>query len=666
MRGLSISKKFSGIALISVVLFILAGLICSWAVAEKTLSNYIRSEVKRRAETLNQGFADMEEAALNATEWFENSPRLAAAVLAGDRDSLIETGQLAMNSMGLDYFVVTDKQGNVLARAHEPEKYNDSISEQENIQKALQGERSVGVEEGSVVKFSIRAGTPLRDSSGEIIGAVSLGYVLSNDEFVDEQKKILGCDITVFHDNERIATTIVQNGERMVGTKIENQAILQQVLEKGETYYGEADILGTKYHAAYIPVKAVDGKVAGMLFLGQDAGIIEQLVYKLSAGIGIAMVISAVFLLLAVILAVRFIITERLKLFTAILKEVAEGRGDLTRRVKVRAQDEIGFLAVYFNAFMDNLQEMIKNIQVESGSSYELLSQASGDMLSLNSNIKAISDSVSEISAGYEETVASSEEVTATMHGILEESEMITERSVTGENTALNIVTHAYQMKQEFNTARDNSRNIISSSKEKLGKALDNSKSVEQINVLTDAILQIADQTNLLALNAAIEAARAGDAGRGFAVVAEEIRHLADSSKRTAREITDISKIITDSVHNLADSSDELMEYVEVNMDRDYEGMLRAADQYAGDAQAMSDIIRDFREVSERLKSSAGSVDQAMGEVAASTTQGADEVMVITDRSGKTAVSSEGVVRGIDAAKISSTNLKTMVSQFKV
>lgn len=101
--------------------------------------------------------------------------------------------------------------------------------------------------------------------------------------------------------------------------------------------------------------------------------------------------------------------------------------------------------------------------------------------------------------------------------------------------------------------------------KGKLSKAIEDTKFVDEINKLLETILDITDQTNLLALNAAIEAARAGEAGKGFAVVAEEVRKLAEESSNTAGQIQKITETVVSSVKELANNSQQLLDFMNVN-----------------------------------------------------------------------------------------------------
>ena len=131
---------------------------------------------------------------------------------------------------------------------------------------------------------------------------------------------------------------------------------------------------------------------------------------------------------------------------------------------------------------------------------------------------------------------------------------------------------------------------------EQLNAAIDNSKSVNEINVLTGDILNISSQTNLLALNASIEAARAGDAGRGFAVVADEIRVLADSSRETANSIQIISKNVTDAVTELAKNAEIMVNYINSNVLTEYDEFDDMAGQYHRDADNMAQMLSKFLE----------------------------------------------------------------------
>ncbi|WP_321162001.1 methyl-accepting chemotaxis protein [Clostridium sporogenes] len=101
--------------------------------------------------------------------------------------------------------------------------------------------------------------------------------------------------------------------------------------------------------------------------------------------------------------------------------------------------------------------------------------------------------------------------------------------------------------------------------KGKLSKAIEDTKFVDEINKLLETILDITDQTNLLALNAAIEAARAGEAGKGFAVVAEEVRKLAEEFSNTAGQIQKITETVVSSVKELANNSQQLLDFMNVN-----------------------------------------------------------------------------------------------------
>jgi methyl-accepting chemotaxis protein len=149
--------------------------------------------------------------------------------------------------------------------------------------------------------------------------------------------------------------------------------------------------------------------------------------------------------------------------------------------------------------------------------------------------------------------------------------------------------------------ASEQADKIYNKTEIELKKAIEDSKNVEQIKTLTEEILAISSQTNLLALNASIEAARAGEAGKGFAVVAEEIRTLADNTKRTVDKINSVTQIINSSVANLSEGSRNVLEFVNGKVSDDYKEMIHLAKKYEEDTMIFNDIASNLGASSQEM-----------------------------------------------------------------
>ena len=144
-----------------------------------------------------------------------------------------------------------------------------------------------------------------------------------------------------------------------------------------------------------------------------------------------------------------------------------------------------------------------------------------------------------------------------------------------------------------------------------LSQAIEDAKSVDQVNSLTNDILTISSQTNLLALNASIEAARAGEAGKGFAVVANEISSLADSSGEAANNIQKINRIVTDAVHNLSNHANSLVEFMQESILPEFASFVDEGVQYRENATYIENSMQDFNDKTDSLQ-------EVMAEIAGS------------------------------------------------
>lgn len=331
-----------------------------------------------------------------------------------------------------------------------------------------------------------------------------------------------------------------------------------------------------------------------------------------------------------------------------------------------RQSNEIGTIARSVRHLRKEFHDVIKGVRAESMEVMETVDSILVNMNGLNNGIQDVSATTEELSAGMEETAASTQEMNATSVEIETAVESIATRAQEGAFTASAISRRATELSESFTESQKHAREILDTTSRKLGQALEESKSVEQINTLSDTIMQITAQTNLLALNAAIEAARAGESGKGFAVVAEEIRKLAEDSKKAVTEIQHVIKTVIASVEHLASSSNELLDFVSGDVEKDYGQMLHATEQYNEDASSVNSMTMDFSATSEELLASIQNMLKAINEVTAAANEGAEGTSNIAERSAEIVNKSADVVQQVNKSQQSADRLINLVSKFKV
>ncbi len=430
----------------------------------------------------------------------------------------------------------------------------------------------------------------------------------------------------------------------------------------GEKGFGGYWFEGTQKYMGFAPVEGVGWSVG---VTAPESEVMAGLNKNTIAIVIFSIIFFAIGLVLIFIVSTK--IANPIKQVAKLMDIMASG--DFTAETPeklLKARDETGYLASALKKMQGALRNIVRGVISESDSVNSAVSTVEKNMISLSDQVTDISANTEELSAGMEETAASTEEMMATSHEIENAIESIAVRAQDGAESAVKISRKAIGIKTDIAAAQKSAQVLFENTKTNLGKSIEDSKAVDQINVLADSILQITSQTNLLALNAAIEAARAGEAGRGFAVVAEEIRKLADDSKSTVTKIQEITKVVVNSVRNLTVEAENALKFIATDVGRDYSNMLKTADEYVNDAQFMNDLVTDFSATSEELLASMQNMMKAIGEVTTAANEGAIGTTNIASGSSSVAISASEVLKESEVSKECTVRLKEMVSQFKV
>ncbi len=293
---LSLSQRVISAVLVSAVIGSSAAVISSFMLL-RGFERQAQMDVQKFS-TAAQDLMDMQrERCREAAFQFASRPDVAEAVKQSDGEALQKIAKTFLASGAVNVLTVAGPDGKVLARGH-ADKRGDSVLNQLNVKKALSGEATAGIEEGTVVKFSMRAGQPIRRGDA-VIGSVTAGIDLSGDtRFVDRVKEILGVECTLFHGDTRVSTTLVREGKRAVGTRMDNPAVIETVLRQGKSFQTVNRILDREYNTSYWPIHDLEGKILGMFFIGKDRDAVVQARQEMI--LTVAAVVAVVIALMAI------------------------------------------------------------------------------------------------------------------------------------------------------------------------------------------------------------------------------------------------------------------------------------------------------------------------------------------------------------------------------
>ncbi len=449
------------------------------------------------------------------------------------------------------------------------------------------------------------------------------GYVGPEDknETLDELKGMLRCEFTIFDGDVRTYTTIQQNGERVVGTKLSDE-LADIVLKQGQSYIGNAEILGVEHICSYVPTKDENGQINGLIFAGIS---LQSATEQINGTVKMACVVGVIAVVISIIIMSIFVgrsVSKPLAKLTGLAQMMEHGdlglKSKQTLKVDIRTNDEIGYLTRIFQNMMEHLKGYIGeisvtlaaisdgNLTVETTQDYvgdfvsikesldEILKKLNGTMSQIMESTDYVSNGADQMSVGAQSLSQGSVEQASTVEGLEMNVREISQRiSQSAENAQ-----QASQMVESVGTQ-------ILESNQKMQEMIDAMREINEssneISKIIKTIESIASQTNILALNAAVEAARAGEAGKGFAVVAEEVRALAGKSAEASKTTTDLIESSIQRVEHgsmIASEMASQLEFVVSGANQVMETTTRIANDSRMQAAAVSDIQEQISQIS--------------------------------------------------------------------
>ena len=330
--------------------------------------------------------------------------------------------------------------------------------------------------------------------------------------------------------------------------------------------------------------------------------------------------------LLIILLRVVNPITGAKEEINEIISGLDAGKGDLTKRIVIKSNDEIADLSVGINTFMDKLQDILRMIIENSRKMENVVSEVRDSVRNANDNASDLSAVTEELAATMTDVGNSAGIIGENTDKIRLEVNEITEKSSLLNEFSKEMKVNASEMEQEARANMEETERKAQEIMVVLNQAIEESSSVDQVNSLADDILGISGQTNLLALNASIEAARAGEAGKGFAVVADEIRQLADTSRATANRIQEINSVVTLAVHNLSDNANNLVEYMQKSILPEFKIFFESGAKYRENASYVESVMEEFKAKTDALKESMDNIAESIHAITGAIDEGAEGV----------------------------------------
>ncbi|HAA90336.1 MAG: Methyl-accepting chemotaxis protein TlpC [Thermoanaerobacterales bacterium 50_218] len=494
-------------------------------------------------------------------------------------------------------------------------------------------------------------------------GKLYKGETLMNGNFevVDTIGKITGDTVTIFQGNTRVATNVMKDGKRAVGTKVSPE-VEKAVLKEGRLFIGKANVVGTWNQTAYKPIRDSSGKIIGIWYVGVPNTIYDQMAADFATKI-VLFALGGIVLGIIVSWFFASYVCKPIQKLGAAMEQAQEG--DFTVRTNFQPHDELGVLGQQFDKMLELLSDLIRKVVAQAKellAAAQQLSQGADEAAKVTNQIAT---TIEQVASGTDNQVKNIEETTNRINDVTQKIKQVAANAETVASAA----DQAGGAAESGKTAIEKAISQMNTISETVNLSAATVKTLgersQEIGQIVAVITGIADQTNLLALNAAIEAARAGEQGRGFAVVAEEVRKLAEQSAEAAKQISGL-------IREIQEETEKAVQEMEAGTEEVKNGI--AVVQEAGTAfnritSEVENVVKQIKEAAFAVQEIAAAADQAaaavenIASIAQETAASAEEVAAATEEQNATM---EELAASASTLHEIATQLQELTARFKL
>lgn len=404
------------------------------------------------------------------------------------------------------------------------------------------------------------------------------------------------------------------------------------------------------------------------LFLVYMAMIVNGII--IGVGLKTSAAVTIISIVIAVVIGGLLIFSTAMSMIRPLgrIKELADriSRFDISQDIKISINDEFGAIGESLNTAQHNLRDIIKLCNDNTKNVLTLNQELSSTINELCATLENAEDDIEKIDRNAEDNSGTVEEIYVSIQEITANMQELSARAESGTVNSSKIKERAESVLKSSKDAIDNTKNVYHEKEKLIRKAIEESKVVEEIKVMAEAIAGIAEQTNLLSLNAAIEAARAGEAGKGFAVVAEEVRQLAEESSSSVITIQNTIERVEAAFKNLSDNSSEILKFIKTNVKDNLNEYGQIGESYSEDGEFISGMSDELSQMSEAVTSSIEQVSIAISHTAKNSEETVKSTHNIKESVSDTTSAMKQTLSSVEKGVKDAQNLSDIINKFVV